>query len=267
VFDAKTCHKDERLSRELVTFAWGREETSKPEALRELTEAAPRLTYDLPDQVVVLPDGRVVGNDGQYAVFRGGAYRGYARVDDGEVSPMMLGLRPRPGDVLSKRGPRRFLDAAAAVELASITFDGSRELAPGVGAQLRYYSLDGGLQLAGGIDLYGGLDAHVTTYGGEVGWGVAIATGLVLSANVGGGVARARQFIPHTSDSFPSARVLVLDTTARLQTFLATFLYVTVDLGYVHTRSFDGWHGSLATDPRPVSLRSPFARLSVGLDF
>ncbi|HEY5928422.1 MAG TPA: hypothetical protein VIV11_42340, partial [Kofleriaceae bacterium] len=275
VYDVKTCKEVRALSQRITSRAFGVEEQSKPEALAKLGAKVPAKAEGLPDQIMIGADGRVVGEatDNYYALFRGGDYRGYVRVRGAgtqaeQLRPMYFPMAPQPGDALVRRGRRKFVDLALDGAIASLTFDGSRHIAGGIGAHVRHYTLDGGLQYGFGADLLGSVatNTNVFLFTPELGWGVPIAPGFVASANVGVGFARGKQVIASMNDMLTNAYAAHVIATARVQTFLTTWFYVTVDAGYVYTGTFDDWNGTGIGAARPMSMRSPIARIYAGFD-
>lgn len=278
VYDVKTCTAVPALSQKLMARAWGPEETSKPEALAKLAARVPAKSEGLPDQITIGPDGRVVGEaarDGFYALYRAGQYRGYVELRGAgtpaeQLRPMYFPMAPAAGDALVARGRRKFVDLALDVPVGFITFDGTRHAAGGIGLQLRHYALDGGLQYGFGVDLLASpsTDSNLYLFAPELGYGVPIAAGMVLSLNLGVGLTRGN----HQVDLAGERPILVAYAphalaVARLQTFLATAFYVTADVGFVYSGALDDWKNDGATVAQFVmSMRSPIARLNIGFD-
>jgi len=101
----------------------------------------------------------------------------------------------------------------------------------------------------------------------EIGWGVPIAPGFVVSANVGGGWLQANQVIAST-DAVVRAYNGHLFASARVQTFLTTWFYLTADVGYVYSGTADpiDFDGNGAGEAKSMSIRSPLARVYAGFD-
>jgi hypothetical protein len=273
VYDAKTCKQVPSLAKKISSHAAGVEEQSKPEALAKLAAEVPAKSEGIPDQITIAPNGGIVGEaqDGFYALFRGGDYRGYVKVRGAgtpaeEVRPMYFPLAPAAGDTLVARGRRKFVDLALDVPVGFISYDGTRHPAGGFGAHIRHYKLDGGLQFGFGTDYLASLatNSNVFLFTPELGWGVPIAPGFVVSANVGAGWTRADQV--DSSDVLHTAYAVHVIATARMQTFLATWLYVTADVGYVHSGTLDNWDGTGPGGGKPMAMRSPIARIYAGFD-
>jgi hypothetical protein len=180
---------------------------------------------------------------------------------------MYFPMSPAPGDALVRRGRRKFLDLAIDGVVGSLTFDGERRLAGGAGAHVRHYKLDGGLQFGFGIDYVASIatKSNMFVVTPEIGWGIPIAPGFVVSANVGGGWLRANQVVAST-DSVVSAYTGHLIASARVQTFLTTWFYVTADAGFVFSGTADSFEGNGAGEARPMAIRAPIARIYAGFD-
>ena len=272
VYDVKTCSKVIPLSKKITARSGGPEEQSKPDALAKLTQRVPLDSEGIPDQVTIEPDGRLAGEtrDGFYALYRGGHYRGYVKLSAAGTSsqalqPMYFPLSPSPGDALVARGRRKFVDLALDAVIGTLSYGGERKLAGGMGAHVRHYKLDGGLQYGFGADYVASVatKSNVFLFTPELGWGVPIAPGIVLSANLGVGFARANQV--DMSDELHTAYAGHAIATARVQTFLATWFYVTGDVGYVLSGTFDDWDGT-GPSATEMSMRSPIVRIYAGFD-
>jgi hypothetical protein len=273
VYDAKTCEAVPALAKKISSTAPGVEEQSKPEALAKLAAEVPAKSEGIPEQIMIGPSGAIVGGaqDGFYAVFRGGNYRGYVNVRGAgtpaeQLRPMYFPLTPAPGDTLVARGRRKFLDLAVDGAVGFISYDGARHPAGGIGAHIRHYKLDGGFQFGFGTDYVGSLatSSNVFLFTPEVGWGVPIAPGFVVSANLGAGWARANQL--DAADMVHTAYAAHVIATARMQTFLTTWFYVTADVGYVHSGTLDDWDGTGPSGGKTMAMRSPIARVYLGFD-
>lgn len=273
VYDVKTCSEVKALSQRITARSWGPEEQSKPEALAKLAERAPAKAEALPDQVTFDAQGQLAGEtrDGFYALYRDGAYRGYVELEgagtaEQTVQPMYFPMKIRAGDALVARGRRKFLDLALDGALGTMTVGGERDVAVGIGAHVRHYKLDGGLQLGFGVDLLGSAqaDSNVMLVTPEIGWGLPIAPGFVASANLGLGFTRGNQVT--AADIVVTAYEPHAIATARVQSFLTTWFYVTADVGFVYTGMLDNWDGIGQGEGRAMAMRSPIARLYAGFD-
>ncbi|HEX5060038.1 MAG TPA: hypothetical protein VFV99_11795 [Kofleriaceae bacterium] len=275
VYEVKTCEKVPALSQKMTAHAQGPEEQSKPAALASLGAQVPAKSEGLPDQIAIDANGRIAGDarDGYYALFRDGHYRGYVRARDPgtpaeSLRPMYCCLSPQPGDALVARGRRKFLDLAVDGVIGQLTFDGERKIAGGIGAHVRHYALDGGLQYGFGVDYLGSVatKSNIFLFTPEVGWGIPIAPGFVVSANLGVGFARANQVIESMNDAVPWSLTGHVVPSARVQTFLTTWFYLTGDVGFAFTGTFDSWESDGAPAARPMTMRSPIVRLYAGFD-
>lgn len=260
-----TCQIAPGLSTRVSTRAEGAEDLSKPEAIARLNQAALAKTVPFPDQITVGPGGSVDAPDGYYARYRAKRYRGFVAVESGRVRALHCCDASTRGDVLVARGPRRLIELALDGVVGSLTFDGRRRLAGGVGAHLRYYPLDAGVRVGVGADLVGSGSVDAVLFTPEVGWGFRPSSALSLSANLGLGLTQARQRIA-SADAAPKAYAPHAMATVRVVTFFAQGWYVGGDVGYVYTGALDRWEGDGAPDARPMSIRTPIARLWLGLD-
>jgi hypothetical protein len=270
IYDVKTCKRVTALSQRITASAGGEEQESRPAALSTLGERVMK-TPDLPDQLKVADTGRLEGDvhDGYYALYRDREYSGYVRVKHAgtpreQMRPLYCCIRPRAGDTLVERGRRRFLELAVDATGAYISSVGDTRagFAAGPGAHLRYYSVDGGLQLGANVEALisanGPVSLSLVT--GEIGWGIAVAPGFVITANVG--VGRASLHVGgagENGNTLSDATVHVLPTL-RLQTMLATWWYVGLDAGVALTGTFQ------APNLGPASLVMPIGRLYLGFD-
>ena len=242
-YDASTCKEIPRLTARFSATALGEEEQSKPEALATLAERVRMKSQALPDQVTIDAQGRLVGDahDGFYAVFRGGQYRGYVRRDGEDLTPMYCCFEPQPGDTLVERGRRKFLELA-------FDFSASRvasRFATGGGIHLRHYKLDGGFQWGIGADgMVGSGSRMLKLITAELGWGMPIAPGFVASANLGFGWA-----IRYVDEFAKGETDDALTPMLRVQTFLTTFVWVSMEAGVIFSEE-----------------RSPISRISAGFD-
>jgi hypothetical protein len=242
-YDATTCKEIPRLTARFSATALGEEEQSKPEALATLAQRVRAKSEQLPDQLTLDAQGRLVGDahDGFYAVFRAGQYRGYVRRDGEDLTPMYCCFEPQPGDALVERGRRKFLELA--IDATASRTDG--QFAIGGGAHLRHYKLDGGFQFGFGADgLVAAGDRTLKIVTAELGWGVPIAPGFVASANVGVGWT-----VHYDGDNIKSATESALTPMLRVQTFLTTFVFVSMEAGVL-----------FAGGPAPIS------RITAGFD-
>ncbi len=242
-YDAATCKEIPRLTARFSATALGEEAQSKPEALATLAERVRMKSQALPDQVTIDAQGRLVGDahDGFYAVFRAGQYRGYVRRDGDDLTPMYCCFEPQPGDTLVERGRRKFLEFALDVT-ASRT---DSRFAMGGGAHLRHYKLDGGFQWGIGADgLVASGDRNLKLVTAELGWGLPIAPGFVASANLGVGWA-----VHYDGDNIKSETESAFTPMLRVQTFLTTFVFVSMEAGVL-----------FADGPAPIS------RVTAGFD-
>lgn len=267
VYDVTTCELAPGLATRVETFVDGEEDVSKPAALAELVVQAPAKAVRFPSQVRVAAGGTVDAPDGYYARYRDGRYRGYVAVEGGRPRVLHCCEPLAAGDALVARGTRKLLELAITGAVGSLTVGGERHLAPGVGAHVRYHPLDTGLQLGFGADLFGGrgVDATAILVGGEAGWGFRPSSAVALSANVGVGLAHARQAAGASQDGATALAPHATATLRAISTF-ATWWYVGADVGFVYSAALDGWDGDGAAAARPMSVRSPLARLWIGLD-
>jgi hypothetical protein len=274
VYDVKTCSEVKSLSQRITARSFGPEDQSKPDALAKLAERVPIKAETLPDQITLGADGRVVGDasDGFYALYRGGHYRGYVQLSGAgtpseQLRAMYLPMEPSSGDALVARGRRKFVDLALDGVVGTLTFGGERYFAGGAGAHVRHYKLDGGFQYGFGVDLLASsvASANVSLFTPEIGWGFPLAPGFVASANLGVGLGRSGQVLD-TADIFVTAYEPHAVVSARMQTFLTTWFYVTADVGFVYTGTFDNWDGINQGEGRAISVRSPIARIYAGFD-
>ncbi len=272
VYDVKTCSEVKSLSQRITARSWGPEEQSKPEALAKLAERAPVKAEALPDQVTFDAQGQLAGEtrDGFYALYRDGAYRGYVKLDgagtsEQTVQPMYFPMELRAGDALVARGRRKFVDLALGAAIGSFEFDGERRLAAGLSLHVRHYKLDGGLQFGFGVDglANGATDSTLALFTPEIGWGIPIAPGVVASANLGAGFTVG---IQPMGDGDVNAYAGHAIATARVETFLATWFHVSADLGVVYSGTLDDWGGVGLGPAKPMSMRSPVARVFAGFD-
>jgi hypothetical protein len=242
-FDATTCKEIPRLTAKFSATALGEEEESKPEALATLARRVRIKSEQLPDQVKLDAQGRLVGDahDGFYAVFRAGQYRGYVRRDGEDLVPMYCCFEPQPDDTLVERGRRKFLELA--IDATASRTD--TKFAIGAGIHLRHYALDGGFQWGIGADaLAAAGDRSLKLVTGELGWGLPIAPGFVASANVGVGWA-----VHYDGDNIKSETESAFTPMLRVQTFLTTFVFVSMEAGVL-----------FADGPAPIS------RITAGFD-
>jgi hypothetical protein len=260
VYDAKSCQAVPALSTKIGAYASGEEAESRPEALAKLAAAVRAKSAGLPEQAHIGGDGRVVADephDGYYALYQDSAYSGYVKLTGvgtraERIQPLYCCIAPGPGDALVQRGRRKFLDLA----LTGVFSIGPHFTGPGVGAHVRHYALDGGLQLAAGGDLITSSDYAVALVTGEVGWGFAIAPGFVISPNVGVGWAQ----VGPRGDTMGSRDVAPQITPrVRLQTFLATWWYAALDAGYAVT-------GAIPSLGLTDMQRALILRLDLGFD-
>lgn len=269
VYDARTCELAPSLSTRVTTVARGEEDVSKPEALAQIHAEAPAKTVPFPDQISVGANGAIDAGDSYYARYDNGRYRGYVAVEGGRARALHCCEELREGDVLVARGRRRLLEIALNGAVGSLTFDGERRFAGGAGAHVRYYPLDSGLRYGFGADIIGDArDVNVVIVTPEVGWGFRPSSALSLSANVGVGFASGNQVVAgmNGADVSPYAVAPHAMATLRAVTFFATWWYLAGDIGYVYTGTLDDWEGDGASGARPVSVRSPIARVWLGLD-
>jgi hypothetical protein len=260
VYDAKTCQDVRALSTKVGAYAGGEEAQSRPEALAKLASAVRAKAEGLPEQAFIGPDGRVVADephDGTYALYEDGAYAGYVTVTNAgtpaeRIHPLYCCIAPGPGDALVERGRRKFLDLA----LTGVFSIGPHFTGPGVGAHVRHYALDGGLQLGVGGDLVTSSDYAIALVTGEVGWGFPIAPGFVVSPNVGVGWAQVGPRGDTTGSRDVAAQVT---PRVRVQTFLATWWYAALDVGYVVT-------GAIPSVGLTDTQRATILRLNLGFD-
>lgn len=276
VYDARSCALVPGLSQKLDTTAPGPEDESKPEALHELGLAAPAKSPGFPDQITVEASGRVAGeavHDGLFALYRAGVYRGYVELRSTgtaaeQIRPLQCCFEPSAGDALVARGRRKYVDLALDGAVGSLTFDGTRRFAGGMGIHVRYYPIDAGFQFGFGADLIGNgnVDANVALFTPEIGYGIRPSPALRVSANLGAGFARATQAIPGMTDAIPAAFAGHVLATLRAQTHFATWWYVGGDAGYVLSGTFDSWDGTGFPLAKPMSVRSPIARIYAGFD-
>jgi hypothetical protein len=242
-YDTATCKPVPQLDAKFSALAGGDEEQSKPEALANLAERVRAQSKQLPDQITLDAEGRIVGDarDGFYAVYRQGEYRGYVERRGEYLTPRYFPMELQPGDTLVERGRRKFLELA-------FDFTASRvadRFATGGGMHLRHYKLDGGFQFGIGVDglvASGGRTLKLIT--GELGYGLPIAPGFVASANVGFGwaIRTVTEFSKGETDD-------ALTPMLRVQAFLTTWWFVAVEAGVILSEE-----------------RSPISRITAGFD-
>lgn len=260
VYDAKTCQPVRALATKVGVYASGEEAQSRPAALAKLAAAVRAKAEGLPEQAAIGREGRVVADephDGYYALYQDGAYAGYVTVTGAgtpaeRIHPLYCCIAPGPGDALVQRGRRKFLDLA----LTGVFSIGPHFTGPGVGLHVRHYALDGGLQLGAGGDLITSSDYAVALVTGEVGWGFPVAPGFVVSPNVGVGWAQMGPRGQTTGSRDVAAQVT---PRVRVQTFLATWWYAALDVGFVVT-------GSMPSLGLTDTQHATILRLDLGFD-
>lgn len=260
-YDAATCKEVPRLTAKFSARAPGEEEQSKPEALANLTERVRMKSEALPDQVTIDEQGRLAGDahDGFYALYRNGQYRGYVKRHGESVTPMYWPMEVEPGDTLVERGRRKFLELA--FDFTASKIEGA--FAAGAGVHLRHYSLDGGFQFGVGADWFtkSADNGTMTLVQGEVGWGIPIVPGVVMSANLAMGRATLSKDGLGENGNGVADAALAVTPLIRVETFLATWFFVAVDAGVLVTGDFE-----LPTVVAPISQRAAISRITAGFD-
>lgn len=239
-YESATCKPIPQLEAKFSARVGGEEEQSRPEALATLAERVRAKSLQLPEQVTIDSEGRIVGDapDGFYAVYRQGKYRGYVERRGEYLTPRYFPMELQPGDTLVQRGRRKF--AELAFDLTASRLDG--KFAAGPGVHLRHYALDGGFQVGLGADALLGSGSQMNLLNGELGYGVPIAPGFLASANVSFGFAI--RIDGDVSKTDPAITPML-----RLQTFLTTWWFVAVEAGV------------LISDEK-----APISRVTVGFD-
>ncbi len=268
VYNATTCKLEPSVSTKVATHASGDEKQSKPEALAQLQQLAPSQTVRFPDQIDVGPSGTIEASDGYYALYRGGEFRGFVSAEAGRLRSLHCCDTPGPGDKLIARGPRKLMELALNGVVGSMIFDNERRGAAGAGVHVRFHPLDAGLRFGAGVDFLtnpsAGASAFVFTP--EVGWGFRPSSSISLSANLGFGIVQALQTTDVSMDAVPKAVTGHLMPTLRAVTFFATAWYLGGDVGYLYSGALDTWEGEGNASVKSMSLRTPIARLWVGVD-
>ncbi|HEX5060039.1 MAG TPA: hypothetical protein VFV99_11800 [Kofleriaceae bacterium] len=251
VYDVNGCKRVPALSQELGGQA--QPAHAEPEG------QPPGQTPPVPEQPTIGKNGiEGAPGDGYYALFRGNKYLGEVHVRDAgspdeKVRAMHYGTKPMVGDLLDPRGIRRFVDVALSAG-AAWAFS---EPMLGLGAHLRFYSFEGGLQVGFTGELLFHDDDFVGVFTGEVGYGWPIAPGLILSGNLGAGTVTTHYYRPELE--FPlGGRGSQLTPLVRLQTFFVGSYYATLDVGVILTDDADKLDLPAA--------QIPFLRLSLGAD-
>lgn len=268
VYRTDTCTREPSVSTSLSTVAKGEEEHSKPEALARLQQIAPAQAIRFPDQIDVGPSGTIEAADGYYALYRRAKFRGFVSAKAGRLRSLHCCDTPGPGDKLVARGPRKLMEFALNGVVASMTVDTVRRGAGGAGFHVRYYPLDSGVRFGAGVDYLvnpgAGAGAFVITP--ELGWGFRPSRAFSLSANLGFGLVQAFQNPEGMTDTASKALGGHLMPTLRAVTFFAKAWYVGGDVGYLYSSALDTWEGEATTSVKTMSLRTPIARLWVGVD-
>ena len=230
-----------------------------------LAERVRETSGHLPEALTVDEEARLVGDriDGFYAVYRHGKYRGELKRAGEYVTPLYWPMELELGDTLVERGQRRFIEVGVDFVAALWTERSLYQEAAGVGAHVRYYSLDGGLQFGVQADalaplMYGDNVILVT---GEVGWGMRVSPGLLVALNAG--VGRANLFEISDVDT-PSYEAWALLPSVRVQTFVTTRVHAALDLGLAIFNY--GGHPDDYGELIPTRARAPISRITVGID-
>lgn len=216
--------------------------------------------------VTINANGEVVGNarDGYYALYRKRKYRGDVERSGEFLKPMYSFVDIEPGDVLAETEHRRFVETGVDFVTTRFNDNSKQRWMAGAGLHLRYYSLAGGLQLgvqaAAVTPLRPGAASSVVFVTPQLGWGVSIGHGLVLSANVGVG----RAMVLYSFDGSRDYEVNFVEPSFRLQASLTTWLYATLDAGvaiFEYGGRVDDF-GILI----PYEVRAPISRITAGFD-
>jgi hypothetical protein len=240
-------------------------ETSKPEAIAQMTQSALTQARAFPDQIELDASGAVDAPDGYYALYRGREFRGFVAREAASFRSLHCCDTPGPGDRLVARGKRKLLETAINFTGGSFQYDGERVLAGGMGAHVRYYPLDAGFRFGFGFDLVGTPSAKANSFlfFPEIGWGFRPSSAISLSANASVGWARGRQV---HMERLAGSYTWLAGANLRVITFFTKWWYLGADVGYVHSGEFGMWDGDGAGMARPMSVRSPLGRIWAGFD-
>lgn len=203
-YDTHDCHEVSSASAQLAAWQPGNGDEVRTAAEAEVLAETQVALPTFPDQVTVDATGRITGDEGGfYAVFRDHAYRGTMQVRDPKAPVKMLTccFTPAPGDKLVKRGRIEQLSLDPSLTFTQLDVRGSQHFAIGIGAHLRYYKMDGGLELSFDTDIVTASAANgdAAPFIGAVGWGLRPASWLRVSAHAGGGLVWGHQQRPTVS--------------------------------------------------------------------
>jgi hypothetical protein len=252
-YDAQRCRAIPRLSAKF----------RDPETPTSLAADLSAQSARMPALLTLDDKGLVHGDvhDGFYSVHRRGKYMGDVKRRGEFLMPMYWPLDVESGDVFIERSQRQFVDLGLDAIAGWFSDRAPARSRSGAGVHLRYYSIDGGVQF--GIQAEG-FDAARSGYSfilttGELGWGLRMTPGLVVSANLGIG----RTFVLG-ADQLPDYNVWAFVPTIRLQTFVTRRVHASLDAGVA---AFD--YGFKYDDYGTASsfkVRAPISRITVGID-
>ncbi len=266
-YDVVECTLVSSLSSELRSYTRG----NAPEDVQAVTsDALAKGDVGLPTfpaQVTLDGMGRITGDEtGFYALFRERTYIGTMEVDDVSAPGKMLTCchDPFSGDALVRRGRVTQISLDLSGTLTQLRVAGDQQIAGGAGLNLRYYKMDGGLEItvSGESITAGGDQGGAGIVLGTVGWSFRPNSALRLSASAGGGLLYATQT---RMDMFAYAVEPVAWLGGRAIFTPVPYIYVGADLGYAVSGETDSWEGEGRALADPMALRAPLVRVFAGL--
>jgi hypothetical protein len=185
VYDAATCEENYQLGQHFEAEALGDELVAKAAAEAKVADVALRTWRSFPQQLAI-GDGPILGEDGQYALFRDSTFRSLVALHGGAIQKLMCCTEPARGDQLVRRGDLKYIELLLSFESA-LVLDGHQRIGAGAGLHLRRYAIAGGLQYGASATAVSAGDVAFEQLAGEIGYGIR-PHGLVhLSANLAAG--------------------------------------------------------------------------------
>lgn len=266
-YDVHECKPISSLSSELRAYTSGNAAEDVQEVTGEALAKGDLGLPTFPAQVTLDGSARITGDEpGSYAVFRNRKYIGTMLVDDVSAPGKMLTCchEPAVGDALVRRGRVTQISLDPSATLTQLSVAGEQRIAGGGGLNLRYYKMDGGLEVTVSGESITAGDGHggAGLVLGTVGWGFRPNAALRLSAAAGGGLLYATQ---SRMDMFAYAVEPVAWLGGRAIFTPVPYVYVGADVGYAVSGETESWEGEGRALAEPMALRAPMVRIFAGL--